>query len=261
VIIQLKVGKMKLYFITMFIASSLLFQQNWLHAQSSKTDYSSSNTNSSSINKSSSTNNTSSSSSSIFNSSSSFKSDNLQSSSKSSSISDFFSSKKSNPISGYINLPNLAGYEVISNITEKKYDKRQYVKAIDVTDGDRFKCTIEGKEATIRLYGIDAPEDGQPFFLESTNHFKQLLDGKNVKIKTVEYDSSGRAVSLVYADNINVNEAMVRSGAAWVNPQNCKLIFCSEWSYYQQIAKALKMSLWEEKEPIPPWEYMASMRR
>lgn len=252
---------MKLCFITALIAFSLLFQQNCLHAQSSRTDYNLSKTNNSSINKSSSTNTSSSSSSNFSSSNSSLKSNDKQSSSKSSSFNDFFSSKKSGPSSGYINLPNLAGYEVISNISEKKYDTRQRVKNVDVIDGDTLKGIIDGKEISIKLYGIDAPEDGQTFFLKSANYFKQLLDGKTVTIKIVDNDSSGRAVSLVYADNIYVNEAMVRSGAAWVSPQNCKLIFCSDWTYYQQIARALKMSLWEEKEPIPPWEYMASVRR
>lgn len=284
---------MRLYFIATFVAISLLFHQNCLYANSGKTDTkgvgqdqntgeyqyrrgnddtlsntntssssstSLSKTNSSSSNRSSSgnyssTNNTTSgnnkSSSSDFLSNSNEK----QSSQKSSSSTGSLSSKKGGSVSGYINIPNLAGSEVVSNIPEKNDGIGKSVKVVEVIDGDSFTCILDKKEVAIRLYGIDAPENGQTFSVKSKDYLKLILDRKNVQIKIVENDGYGKSVALVYADKINVNETLVKNGAAWVCPQYCKLIFCKEWNNYQQIAKALKMSLWEERDPVPPWEY------
>lgn len=283
-----------MYFIATFVAISLLFHQNCLYANAGKTDtnggsqdqntgeyqyrgengdtLSNTNTSSSSNTSLSKTNSSSSNTSSSSNyfstnnatsrNSRSSTSDSLssnnerQSSQKKSSGSGSLSSKKSGgPVSGYINIPNLAGSEVVSNIPEKNDGIGKSVKVVEVTDGDSFTCILDKKEVAIRLYGIDAPENGQTFSVKSKDYLKQILDRKNVQIKIVENDRYGKSVALVYADKVNVNETLVKNGAAWVYPQYCKLIFCKEWNNYQQIAKALKMSLWEEREPVPPWEY------
>jgi endonuclease YncB( thermonuclease family) len=284
---------MRLYFIAIFVAISLLFHQNCLYANAGKTDTkggsqdqntgedhfrrgnddtlsntntssnsntSLSRTNSSSSNTSSSsnyfsTNNTTSGNSRSSTSDSLSSNNERQSSQKKSSGTGSLSSKKSGPVSGYINIPNLAGSEVVSNIPEKNEGIGKSVKVVEVTDGDSFTCILDKKEVAIRLYGIDAPENGQTFSVKSKDYLKQILDRKNVQIKIVENDRYGKSVALVYADKVNVNETLVKNGVAWVCPQYCKLIFCKEWNNYQQIAKALKMSLWEEREPVPPWEY------
>lgn len=255
---------MKLHSIATSVIFYIILQHNCLAADSDGTDSSgghlNQNTggyNSTSWSDSSSSRNSTSSTSSK-SSSSDFmsKKDNSPSSNNKSSGTDRFSTKKGGAAAGYINLPDISGYEVVSYPPEKKKDTSQRVKVIEIIDGDTFKCIIDGKEVAIGLYGIDAPEKGQTYSVMSASYFKQLLSGKNVKIKIVENDKYGRAVALVYADNINVNETLVKNGAAWVYPQNCKLIFCDEWNEYQLIAKSLKMFLWDDGgKPVPPWEY------
>ena len=57
------------------------------------------------------------------------------------------------------------------------------------------------------------------------------------------------------ADRVSVNEAMVKSGNAWVYNQYCKLPTCREWARLQATAKSAQVRLWQDATPIPPWEW------
>ena len=199
--------------------------------------------------------NTSSSSSTSFGDDSGSRNIGSQTTVKGSSSSRSSSSKQSSSSSGYISIPNLAGSEVVTNIQEKDDGTGRHVKSVQVMAGDSFTCVLNKEKLAVRLYGIDAPEKGQAFSEKAADSLRQLLEGKNVRIKVVEKEGEGKVIALVYADKTYVNEALVKNGSAWVSPRSCKLIFCQEWQHYQQIVKALKLSLWQEQQPVPPWEY------
>lgn len=56
-----------------------------------------------------------------------------------------------------------------------------------VHDGDIIEVTRKGNEVDVRLYGIDCPEEGQFYGMES-KHYVQ----KNYRGKTFEVQSHGR---------------------------------------------------------------------
>lgn len=128
-------------------------------------------------------------------------------------------------------------------------------KIVGVTDGDTIKVMVDTREMKVRLYGIDAPEKGQPYGQASTTVMKHLTTGRNITVRTMDQDRYGRTVALVYADGICVNEAMVRSGNAWLYQQYCTASFCSEWMQYQIEAKAAHKGLWQDSNPTPPWDW------
>lgn len=128
-------------------------------------------------------------------------------------------------------------------------------KVEGVSDGDTLKAVIDGKETKIRLYGIDAPEKAQPFGQVSTDAIKQLTTGHKITIQAIDRDRYGRTVAIVFADGANVNEALVKSGNAWVYQQYCTQPFCSEWDQYQQAAKDARSGLWKDEDPVAPWEW------
>jgi micrococcal nuclease len=79
------------------------------------------------------------------------------------------------------------------------------------------------KSITIRLVGIDAPEQsrkkhepGQPFSQNSTQHLASLVLNKHVDIVTYGTDRYDRTLGVVYVDGKNVNLEMVRAGLAEV---------------------------------------------
>jgi len=122
-------------------------------------------------------------------------------------------------------------------------------------DGDTIKVVRNGKEEKIRLYGIDTPEKNQAYGQAATAAIKQILTGRDIKIKTLDHDRYGRAVAMVYADGKNVNEIMVKGGYAWVYRKYCKNAFCNDWLQHEKKAKQSRRALWQDGNAQPPWEW------
>lgn len=131
----------------------------------------------------------------------------------------------------------------------------QPVTVVGFMDGDTIKVLLNGKEERIRLYGIDSPEKKQAYGQAATAAIKQILTGRKIKIEIIDVDRYGRSVAIVYADGKSANEIMVKGGYAWVYPQYCKMQVCAEWKGYEGEAKGLKMALWKDGNPDPPWEW------
>lgn len=129
------------------------------------------------------------------------------------------------------------------------------VKLVGVSDGDTVTVVMDGQQTKIRLYGIDAPEKAQPFGQVSTEAIKQLTTGKAITVQPYEHDKYGRTVGMVFADGVNVNEALVKAGHAWVYSQYCDASFCAQWAGFEQAARAAGVGLWKDTAPTAPWEW------
>lgn len=129
------------------------------------------------------------------------------------------------------------------------------VRVVGVSDGDTIRVVADGQQIKIRLHGIDAPERGQAFGTVATKGLRSLLAGRQVSIESMDTDRYGRTVAMVYADCLNVNEAMVANGWAWVFPKYCTQVFCNQWRQAEASAKSSKSGLWKGWAPLPPWEY------
>ena len=70
-------------------------------------------------------------------------------------------------------------------------------RCVGVSDGDTIKVLRDGKEAKIRLEGIDCPESGEPFSAKAKKFTSSLVYGKSV---TKETDRYGRLVARVFVD-------------------------------------------------------------
>lgn len=82
-----------------------------------------------------------------------------------------------------------------------------------VIDGDTFE--LEGGEI-VRLLCIDTPEKNSQFYLDAKERLRELIDGKELVLESGEVDKDiyGRSLRYVYADNISVNEQLVKDGLA-----------------------------------------------
>lgn len=105
----------------------------------------------------------------------------------------------------------------------------------------------------VRLYGIDAPDSTQPYSERSRQMLKAMIGGKVVTYEVMEENSDGLTVALVYLNNISINGAMVKAGYAWVHP-SCSEKLSSSWKGYQRIAQGKKSGLWQQANPIAPWQ-------
>jgi len=66
--------------------------------------------------------------------------------------------------------------------------------AQDVHDGDSFKLKVEEQIIKVRIYGIDSPENKQPYGKEAGEALRNLINGKEVRLCIVEKDRYGRTV-------------------------------------------------------------------
>ncbi len=110
----------------------------------------------------------------------------------------------------------------------------------------------------IRLQGIDAPERKQAFGNASRKHLASLFAGKQVTVKWAKRDRYGRIVGFVIVDGHDVNLAQVKAGMAWFYRYYQKELSRENRKLYTQgedEARANKKGLWQDKNPMPPWEH------
>jgi micrococcal nuclease len=131
-------------------------------------------------------------------------------------------------------------------------------KVIAVSDGDSFTILAEGnKKIKIRLHGIDAPEHGQDFSKRAHEFLGDLIFGKSVQIDKRNIDRYGRTIAVVFVNNINVNEEMLKAGMAWHYKEYDKT---TRWSALEQNARNSRVGLWSQPSPIAPWDYRKQKR-
>ena len=127
-------------------------------------------------------------------------------------------------------------------------------KVVRISDGDTVTIeTDNGTRVKIRLNGIDAPESGQEFGKESRAKIVELIDGKDVSVKTHSHDRYNRVLGEIFLDGRNINLTMVQEGCAWhyvkYSPND------KELAKAQQQAMEAKKGLWANPNAVPPWEY------
>ena len=147
-------------------------------------------------------------------------------------------------------------------------EKLESVKVLRIIDGDTLKVNYKGKEESIRLIGIDAPEsrpnkkaknDAQrsgedlktitAMGKEATNYVKSLVKpGDTVKIEfdVQKKDKYGRLLAYVYLSNGEMlNEEIVKGGYAYLMtiPPNVK--YQERFLKAYREARENKRGLWK----------------
>ncbi|MBT8144942.1 MAG: thermonuclease family protein [Gammaproteobacteria bacterium] len=127
---------------------------------------------------------------------------------------------------------------------------------IDVLDGDSLVVKRGRNEFEIRLYGIDAPEFGQPWSDEARAALRKLVRGHDLRIEVVTTDRYERAVAQVFraSDDTSVNAGMIAEGHAWVYRRYTDN---RDWIRLERAARRQKSGLWRlpRSQRIPPWEW------
>ena len=129
-----------------------------------------------------------------------------------------------------------------------------------VVDGDTLVVRVRGKEHRIRLYGIDAPERGQPYYKEAKDYLESIVDEQAGLYKMVREKSYRRTVAIVYSGinrDESVNIQMLRSGYAYYCPYSGHLNGGEE---ALQEAKWEKRGMWASESQLQkPWDYRAGL--
>ncbi len=141
-------------------------------------------------------------------------------------------------------------------VTENVYAKEIFSgKVYRVKDGDSLLLAKGKKSHEIRLYGIDAPEYGQPGGRDAYLWLKKNVAGKGVHVRVIDHDQYGRLVAILSRDGKVINEELVERGLARLYPKYCQREVCAQWKKKEQIAIREKRGLWRRQTAVAPWEW------
>lgn len=128
-------------------------------------------------------------------------------------------------------------------------------RVVGVPDGDTLTVLRDGRtQVKVRLWGIDAPETGQPFGSRAKQAASELAFGKAVKILPRDTDRYGRTVAeVILPDGQSLNREMVRQGYAWHYVKYAP--YDRDLAGLEARARAAKVGLWSQPGAVPPWEW------
>ena len=130
---------------------------------------------------------------------------------------------------------------------------------VGVADGDTITILDQQKNTyKIRLQGIDAPEKNQAFGEKSKQSLHNLVHSKQVRIEYDKEDKYGRIVGKVTVDDVDVCLQQLVLGMAWHYKKYQSEQSVSDRAVYSDTelkSKSLKLGLWSDDTPMPPWEF------
>lgn len=121
---------------------------------------------------------------------------------------------------------------------------------------DRFQITRDGKAVDVRLYGVDAPETGQPFADQAKQAVTAALGGAQVRVDELTTDNLGITVAIVFAGETNLGSLLVSEGLAWYDDRNAP--GDRELKKLNAQAIAGGKGLWADAAPLAPWDFRRS---
>ena len=126
---------------------------------------------------------------------------------------------------------------------------------VAVPEGDALEVLHEGTVFFIRLQDVDAPEIGQPYGKEAQVFVESLALGKRAKVSTVGSLQAGTSLkgTMTLASGLNLSHELLKAGLAWWDRQ-AAAGNDSLWKLERE-ARTEHRGLWEDEDPIPPWEW------
>lgn len=134
-----------------------------------------------------------------------------------------------------------------------------YGQVIAIVDGDTFSVKVQGVVMKFRLQGVDTPEPDQPYGASASAVLSEIIRGHDLVLVFDDVDAYGRIVAQAWVGKLEINEEMVRRGAAW---------FESEYAHddrlywVEQDARKRKAGLWAlpAKDRVELWVWRERIR-
>jgi micrococcal nuclease len=139
-------------------------------------------------------------------------------------------------------------YPPSQNQEEQDSESEEESKTVSsVSDGDTIKLSTG---ETIRLVGLNAPENGQSCSSEATAKLKEFVLGKEVTLEqdVDNKDQYSRLLRYVYVDDTFVNLEMVRLGLAHKYEYGSNTRYSSQFEQAEDEAKQNEGCLWKSEE-------------
>ena len=120
-----------------------------------------------------------------------------------------------------------------------------------VYDGDTVLLTSLDHSTSIkfRILDIDAPEYDQAFGLQATRSLTRLCQNVWVKVILRGHDKYQRSLGHLYCRQQDVGLYLAQRGLAWRYQSSSNM----DIKAAVDNAKRLKLGLWSQSQPVPPW--------
>lgn len=132
-------------------------------------------------------------------------------------------------------------------------------RVVKVIDGDTIDLLPDSKKTfRIRLSGVDAPERGMPYGKAAKDYLGRLCANQRVRYVKQDVDRYGRMVAKCYLqDGRHVESEMLRAGLAW---HYTRYSSDKKLQALEDEARANRRGLWQDPNPIAPWDYRKMKR-
>lgn len=129
---------------------------------------------------------------------------------------------------------------------------------VGISDGDTITAKCDNNQVKVRLAEIDAPEKRQAFYQASKQSLSDLCYDKEAVITGRTTDRYRRLIAHVSCDGKDASSEQVKHGMAWVYDQ-----YVTDHNLYniQESARLTYSGLWQDSNPIPPWEWRKKKRK
>lgn len=129
---------------------------------------------------------------------------------------------------------------------------------VGIHDGDTLRMLSGRNTVKVRLFGIDAPELGQPFSQASRERLAALTFNKTIRLVSRGKDAYGRQLAdVILSNGTNVNHEMVRSGMAFYFR---RYVRSNDLERLENEARRARRGVWSIDNMTRPWEYRRTLK-
>ena len=128
---------------------------------------------------------------------------------------------------------------------------------VAVTSGDTLTVRFANGSVTVRLAGIDAPEQGQPYANRARKSLAMMTFGRRVRVVATNGAHDGDLFARLYVAERDINAEMVRLGYAWAERK-----LGAEFALLrlEREAREDRRGLWASDGNVAPWRWRAGTR-
>ena len=132
-------------------------------------------------------------------------------------------------------------------------------KVVEVNSGDVITISNLNRPVRVKLMGVDAPEMNQAFGEVAKKHLSDLVFERSVLVEYAGIAADSSLTGRVLLNDADIGAQMIRDGAAWFDPGMGNRLSPTNREVYEQseqAARSEKRGLWQQENPIAPWEFV-----
>jgi endonuclease YncB( thermonuclease family) len=127
-------------------------------------------------------------------------------------------------------------------------------RVVRIVDGDTYEVRrSRGEVVTVRLFGVDAPESGQPYSTEAAAAARRYVGGARVRVRIQDIGPYDRLIGRLTVQGTRLARLLVRDGLAWHADRYAP--DATQLARLERQARNAGRGLWSRSDPIPPWDW------